>query len=87
MARTPSVTATTTGRPTRRSVLQELHKQCQNWRDTKESIQIDLVHSACCAAMEGATLDQMVEATGWLPHTTHGADLKRRGHVVARWRS
>lgn len=35
---------------------------------------------------EGATLDQMVAATGWLPHTTRAAltGLRKRGHAVAR---
>jgi hypothetical protein len=34
---------------------------------------------------EGATLDQMVVATGWQPHTTRAAltRLKSRGYVVA----
>lgn len=33
---------------------------------------------------EGATLDQMVEASGWLPHTTRAAltGLKKKGHEV-----
>jgi len=33
---------------------------------------------------EGATLDQMVAATGWLPHTTRAAltGLKKKGHEV-----
>lgn len=33
---------------------------------------------------EGATLQQMVEATGWLPHTTRAAltGLKKKGHEV-----
>lgn len=32
----------------------------------------------------GATLDQMVAATGWLPHTTRAAltGFKKKGHVV-----
>ncbi len=35
---------------------------------------------------EGATLDQMVAATGWLPHTTRAAltGLRKRGHGIAR---
>lgn len=35
---------------------------------------------------EGATLDQMVTATGWLPHTTRAAltGLRKRGHAVTR---
>lgn len=33
---------------------------------------------------EGATLDQLVAATGWLPHTTRAAltGLKKKGHLV-----
>lgn len=32
----------------------------------------------------GATLDEMVGATGWLPHTTRAAltGLKKKGHMV-----
>ena len=34
---------------------------------------------------EGATLDQMIAATGWLPHTTRAAltGLKKKGYVVS----
>jgi len=33
---------------------------------------------------EGATLDQMIAATGWLPHTTRAAltGLKKRGYAI-----
>ena len=33
---------------------------------------------------EGATLDQMIAATGWLPHTTRAAltELKKKGYVI-----
>lgn len=33
---------------------------------------------------EGATIDQLIAATGWLPHTTRAAltGLKKKGHVV-----
>ncbi|NBB25822.1 DUF3489 domain-containing protein [Porphyrobacter sp. SLTP] len=33
---------------------------------------------------EGATLEELVAATGWLPHTTRAAmtGLKRKGHAV-----
>ena len=33
---------------------------------------------------EGATLDQMIAATGWLPHTTRAAltALKKKGYVI-----
>lgn len=35
---------------------------------------------------EGATLAEMVAATGWLPHTTRAAltGLKKKGHVIAK---
>lgn len=49
----------------------------------KKSTKIDLVLGMLRRA-EGATLDQMVEATGWLPHTARAAltGLKKKGHVV-----
>jgi hypothetical protein len=33
---------------------------------------------------EGATIDRLVAATGWLPHTTRAAltGLKKKGHLV-----
>ena len=42
----------------------------------------------CLAALlvrdEGATLDQMIAATGWLPHTTRAAmsGLRKKGYVI-----
>lgn len=35
---------------------------------------------------EGATLDDLVEATGWLPHTTRAAltGLRKKGHAIQR---
>ena len=35
---------------------------------------------------EGATLSEMVEATGWLPHTTRAAltGLKKKGHTITK---
>lgn len=34
---------------------------------------------------EGATLDQMIAATGWLPHTTRAAltGLKKKGYAIS----
>ena len=34
---------------------------------------------------QGATLDQMIAATGWLPHTTRAAltGLKKKGFVIS----
>lgn len=35
---------------------------------------------------QGATLEQMVKATGWQPHTTRAAmtGLKKKGHAIER---
>jgi hypothetical protein len=35
---------------------------------------------------QGATLAEIVEATGWLPHTTRAAltGLKKKGHVITK---
>ena len=35
---------------------------------------------------EGATLDEMVAATGWLPHTTRAAltGLRKKGHAIEK---
>jgi hypothetical protein len=35
---------------------------------------------------QGATLTEMVEATGWLPHTTRAAltGLRKKGHAIAK---
>ena len=40
--------------------------------------------AALVARDEGATLDQMIAATGWLPHTTRAAltGLKKKGYVI-----
>ena len=37
---------------------------------------------------EGATLDALITATGWLPHTTRAAltGLRKRGYLVERSR-
>lgn len=49
-------------------------------RETKIDIVLGLLSRA-----EGATIDQLVNATGWLPHTTRSAltGLKKKGHTVA----
>jgi len=46
---------------------------------TKSSLVLELL-----ARLQGATLDQLVEATGWLPHTTRAAmtGLKKKGHIL-----
>lgn len=46
---------------------------------SKTTLVLDLL-----ARPEGATIDQLVVATGWLPHTTRAAltGLKKKGHVI-----
>ena len=41
---------------------------------------------ALMARKEGATLDELVAATGWLPHSTRAAltGLRKKGHAIAR---
>lgn len=46
---------------------------------SKSGLVLDLL-----ARPEGTTLDQLVSATGWLPHTTRAAltGLKKKGHAL-----
>lgn len=48
-------------------------------RPNKTDLVLDLLKRP-----EGATINQLVAATGWLPHTTRAAltGLKKKGHVV-----
>lgn len=50
-------------------------------KKTKATLVLDLL-----SRIEGATLDQMVAATAWLPHTTRAAltGLKKKGHTIER---
>lgn len=47
---------------------------------TKAATILDLLRRS-----EGATLEQLVTATGWLPHTTRAAltGIKRKGHALS----
>ena len=51
----------------------------------KRETKIDKV-TALLKRKQGATLDEMVKATGWLPHTTRAAmtGLKKKGHIIER---
>lgn len=48
---------------------------------SKISVVVDLLKRE-----HGATLDEMVQATGWLPHTTRAAltGLKKKGHTIQK---
>jgi len=50
---------------------------------TKQALVIEML-----GAKKGVTLDALVEATGWLPHTTRAAltGLRKRGFVIERMR-
>ena len=50
-------------------------------RPSKVAAVLDLLRRA-----EGATLAEMVDATGWLPHTTRAAltGLRKKGHAIAK---
>lgn len=48
-------------------------------RASKSSLVLTLLNCA-----QGATIEQLVAATGWLPHTTRAAltGLKKKGHTI-----
>lgn len=50
---------------------------------TKTKLVIDLLWRE-----QGATLGELISATGWLPHTTRAAlsGLRKKGHVIAKGR-
>lgn len=50
---------------------------------SKQALLIEMLH-----AKTGATLDALVDATGWLPHTTRAAltGLRKRGYAIERGR-
>ncbi len=60
-------------------------KQTQAKAQPKRETTIDKV-IALLTREHGATLDEMVKATGWLPHTTRAAltGLKKKGHTIDR---
>ena len=60
-------------------------KQAQAKAEPKRKTKSDKV-IALLKRDQGATLDEMVKATGWLPHTTRAAltGLKKKGHTIAR---
>ena len=50
-------------------------------RVTKTSIVLDLLQQEC-----GASLEAIVEVTGWLPHTARATltGLRKKGHAIVR---
>ena len=52
-------------------------------RITKAQIVLDLLQRP-----EGSSLDQLVSATGWQPHTTRAmlTGLRKKGHPLTSWK-
>jgi hypothetical protein len=50
---------------------------------TKQSLLVSML-----SAEQGVTLDALIEATGWLPHTTRAAltGLRKKGYAIERFR-
>ena len=50
---------------------------------TKQSLVVRML-----SAEQGVTLDALIEATGWLPHTTRAAltGLRKKGYAIERFR-
>jgi hypothetical protein len=66
------------GKPTRRAARASNPKPRAG---SKQALVISLLSRG-----KGATLDQLVEATGWLPHTTRAAltGLRKKGHALVK---
>ena len=83
MAREPKAETAVTPVETEASVASTEHEVQlgQSKRPTKAEIVLTLL-----TRPEGATLDELVAATGWLPHTTRAAmtGLKKKGHQITR---
>lgn len=52
-------------------------------RITKTQIVMDLLQRA-----EGSSLDELIAATGWQPHTTRAVltSLRKKGHPLTSWK-
>ena len=66
-----------------RKMAREPQTQEANPASAKRETKIDIV-LGLLSRTEGATIDQLIAATGWLPHTTRAAltGLKKKGHSV-----
>ena len=66
-----------------RKMAREPQAQAVKPNSAKRETKIDIVFALLSRA-EGVTIDQLVAATGWLPHTTRAAltGLKKKGHAV-----
>ena len=79
MARQPDSTVTPV-RDTASPIVQPLTDQAiATVRQSKTAMVVQLLQRS-----DGASLDELVRATGWLAHTTRAAmtGLKKKGHVI-----
>lgn len=60
-------------------------KRTENTAASKRETKADMV-IALLKRKGGATLEEMVQATGWLPHTARAAmtGFKKKGHTIER---
>lgn len=78
----PGPTTTTTA-PTRRRAVRKPGQSGSMPSTPAKATKRDQL-AALLVRDEGATLDQMIAATGWLPHTIRAAltGLKKRGYAI-----
>jgi DNA-binding MarR family transcriptional regulator len=76
MAREPNAAAAKVGTPTN----QTLQPPAQ-LKSSKIALVLDLLRR-----QEGATLAELIEATGWLPHSARAVltGLRKKGHTIER---
>jgi len=83
MAREPKTETAVAPDKTESSAVSAEHEvqPAQSKRPSKVEVVLALLRRA-----EGATLDELVAVTGWLPHTTRAAmtGLKKKGHQITR---
>lgn len=81
MAREPKATATDDHAATQPGPAQEQANTDAIKKPNKTGTVLSLLKRK-----DGATLTELVEATGWLPHTTRAAltGLKKKGHSIER---
>lgn len=83
MAREPKTEAVVAPDETKASIVSAEHEvpSLHSKRPRKAETVLTLLRRA-----EGATLHELVAATGWLPHTTRAAltGLRKKGHQITR---
>lgn len=80
MAREPQTASKAAASGSDRSSHTPAQPTAPSTRNNKTSLVLDLLRRS-----EGATLDQLVDATGWLPHSTRAmlTALRKKGHALS----